>query len=896
MVWQMELEEKIAALAAAYTPEWRFDREHPDAGTALALLFAELFSGTLERFDKISEKHRYAFFDMLGLTAQPAWAAGGYVTFELSSDEFGGVFLPRGISVSGAAGPKASGNAAAEHIRYKTRDALYVTPARLTRVIFADGERDYIGEKDFTKPFLPFAKEEPNLQEHAFYLCGDEVLDVSGQAEIRVTFRLPKPVNLSEVMGISGGSGLSETGGLLNAQETAGWSFSYGTAAGFEEYAAGRTEGDTLILRRESRQPKPAEREHFGRRGHWLCCRYRGPWTGEPFAAEEILLASRRDEMEPDILWNEDGQQENEKMLPFGENPAPYGACYFASAEALGKAGAQITVTFRLDYERVPFDNSCSQPRQWKMLMKRADFIPDPEYDITVEQVVWEYYNGAGWARLPLPEEWETLFSGSGKRAGRQVCISFSCPPDAALLEWQTAPTRYLRVRILRMKNLYEIKGAYIVPVISGVRFGFDYGEAEKKPYLTAACNNREQKVYSMKEPEQTQVLLRRQRERRSSLYLGFHRPLSEGPLRILFSTEEEIDAKLPCLAFSYSGKHGFVPLSAVDETENLKRSGTVTFMGSEDSAARNVCGETAYWICITGEQGTWRAAPRINGIFLNAVRVSADEGQLGEIGGAAGNQPPGGVTRIDGSYGYVSGVTNPLPIAGGCDAESAADALRRGSAALCHGGRAVTASDFEALTREASRAVKKVRCYSGRNARGAYEPGAVTLVLLLGEFKDGSMYFGEVREQVREYLLCRTGGNTADLGRLYVTEPMFLELDCEAEVVVRDTDRIFEVREEIMRVTGAFLDPLTGNYDGGGWEIGVIPNETQVINAVKAIPGLFQIERLRLLAYRRREGRRVYVPLGERAQGGFGCAKDMGLRLFAVPLPGKCRITVNTE
>ena len=89
MVWQMELEEKIAALAAAYTPEWRFDREHPDAGTALALLFAEQFSGTLERFDKISEKHRYAFFDMLGLTAQSARAAGGYVTFKLSSDEIG---------------------------------------------------------------------------------------------------------------------------------------------------------------------------------------------------------------------------------------------------------------------------------------------------------------------------------------------------------------------------------------------------------------------------------------------------------------------------------------------------------------------------------------------------------------------------------------------------------------------------------------------------------------------------------------------------------------------------------------------------------------------------------------------------------------------------------------
>ncbi len=874
----MELQEKMAVLAAAYTPEWRFDPENPDAGTALALLYAELFSGTEERFKKLSEKHRYAFFDMLALAAQPAQAAGGYVTFGLSSDEFGGVFLPKGIPVSGAPEPGNAGDAAAENIVYKTREALYVTPAKLTQVLYADGERDYIAKKDFTKPFLPFAAEEPNLQEHAFYLCQDEVLDVSGQAEIRITFRLP---------------------GTNQMIDAADYSFLYATEEGFVAYAATRAEGNTLILTRKEGQPKPAAKELFEKRGYWLCCRSRGPWKREPFAAEEIRLASRRERIEPDILWNQDGEQENADMFPFGENPAPYGACYFASAEALGKAGAQITVTFKRDYERIPFDNSFVQPRQWKMLMKRADFMPDPEYDITIEQVVWEYYNGAGWSRLMLSEESETVFNGSGKRVGQQVCLTFACPPDAALLEWQTAPTRYLRVRILRMKNLYKIKGAYIAPVISDVKFGFDYGEAGRKPYCAAACNNRERKLYSMRESESPFVLLCGLQETRPSLYLGFHRPLSEGPLRFLISMEEESRGELPCLGFSYSGKHGFVPLSVVDGTRNLKKSGTVTFMGKEDSAARCVCGETAYWLCITDEQGAWRPAqhsrmPRVNGIFQNAVRISADERQLSEIGGAAGNRLPGGVTRIEGSYGYVNRVTNPLPIAGGYDAETPEEALRRGCAALRHGGRAVTASDFEALAREASRSVKKVRCRSGYNGEGVYEPGSVTLVLLLEEYESGRMYFGEVSEQVKAYLSCRMNGNTADLGRLYVAEPVFLEMDCRMEVVVRDTDRIFEVQEEILRVTREFLHPLTGNYDGKGWEIGVIPNETQVINALKGIPGLFRIQSLRLFAYRKQGGRRIHVPSAER--GGFHAAGNLNIPLFAVPLPGECRITVNTE
>ena len=37
----------IALRAAAYTPEWRFDRDDPDLGTALALIYAQLFALSL---------------------------------------------------------------------------------------------------------------------------------------------------------------------------------------------------------------------------------------------------------------------------------------------------------------------------------------------------------------------------------------------------------------------------------------------------------------------------------------------------------------------------------------------------------------------------------------------------------------------------------------------------------------------------------------------------------------------------------------------------------------------------------------------------------------------------------------------------------------------------------
>lgn len=889
---QEDLLEKIAALAAAYTPEWHFDAECPDAGTAIAMLFAEIFSGTEERFERIPEKNRLSFFEMQKLAVRPAQPAGGYVTFGLSSDEFGGVFLPKGIPVSGAAGPGTSGEAAGKNVIYRTCDALYVTPARLTTALLVDGERDYIAKKDIERPFLPFVGEEANLQEHIFYICQNEVLDVSGQAEIRLDFKIP---------------GIKEESWPDWMTDAAKCSFSYSTEDGFEEYKARRMEKGALVLVRTKSQENPAARELFGKSGYWLCCRYRGAWQREPFLAQEIRLTSRREHIEPDILWNQEGQQENADMFPFGERPAPYAECYFASAEALGKTGAQICMSFELDYEKIPFDNSYQTERQWKLVMKRADFTPEPEYDITVEQVVWEYYNGAGWSRLMLPEEWETLFNGANERGGRQVSLIFPCPPDASLLEWQSAPTRYLRVRVLRMKNLYKPKGTYIVPVISKVQFAFDYRQAGQRPDMTVAKNNRKESIYAGKERKKPFILFCGLPEKRLSLYLGFHQPFGNGPIRFLFSMEDDMDEELPCLQFSASEKQGFAPLSVVDETGNFRKSGMITLIGREGFSRQTVCGETAYWVCITDVQGTWRKTrqktgtthagiPRINGIFQNAARVLADSGQLPEIGGAAGNQKPQGVTRIDGSYSYVNYVTNPLPLSGGYDAEPVEEALRRGSAALRHRGRAVTASDFEALAKEAARSVKKVRCCPGRNAEGAYEPGAVTVVLLLEEFADGKMYFAGVREQVKAYIGSRTSGNLADRGRLYIIEPVFLELDCQAEVVVTDMDSVFEVQEEIIRRVTRFLHPLTGNYDGGGWKIGVIPNETQVINAVRGIQGLVHIERLRLSAYRRKEGRRIRVPLGERDAQAFGFSGESGNRLFALPLPGTCRASMKVE
>ena len=48
-----DIENRIAELAASYVPEWNFDRENPDIGSTLAILFAGQMKDNIDRFNQV---------------------------------------------------------------------------------------------------------------------------------------------------------------------------------------------------------------------------------------------------------------------------------------------------------------------------------------------------------------------------------------------------------------------------------------------------------------------------------------------------------------------------------------------------------------------------------------------------------------------------------------------------------------------------------------------------------------------------------------------------------------------------------------------------------------------------------------------------------------------------
>lgn len=75
---------EISSLAMIRTPEWRLNRENPDAGTVLALIWADMLYGTIERVNRLTENYMIHLYNSLNLTPLPAVPSRGFLCFTAS--------------------------------------------------------------------------------------------------------------------------------------------------------------------------------------------------------------------------------------------------------------------------------------------------------------------------------------------------------------------------------------------------------------------------------------------------------------------------------------------------------------------------------------------------------------------------------------------------------------------------------------------------------------------------------------------------------------------------------------------------------------------------------------------------------------------------------------------
>lgn len=974
---------QMKELAVSYTPEWRFDEENPDLGTALAYIYADMFGHTIRRFNQVALKQELEFFNQIGARLLPSVPATGYVTFSLVNHEVAGTEVKRGTKVLSQTDPDTG-----KPVVFETENTVYVTPAAIDEILITNGEQDYIcpiysSNEDQMHSFTLFRTTEKNCQEHVFYFSQDTILNISTAGTIELEFDSVESKK--------------EKDWLERLMKEGDVTLEYSTEYGYLPFREMSLDGNRILLSYTKDMAPFRKRAEQGEENYWIRMTVNRIDGFETMNLRQILLSSKAYKVLPQMISSNEVEQTLGSFYPFGEYYAVYNELYIACGEALSKKGATVTMNFTLAFQELPPENPIELPSiHWKPVMKKAEFVEPPTYDMTISKVIWEYFNGQGWCRLFTDSRYEDIFYPKETRDETKQKLEFTCPMDIEPVLVNSMSSFFIRARVIKVNNAYKTNANCITPIMDNVCFDYMYGKKKLGADTYIMKNNMETKTlfgHMLAHSNQGFYPFSRWETEQYAMYLGFQRPPCEAPIRILFEMGETIQEKLPRMQVSYSSDGEWKTLNMIDQTENFRRTGILTILGNHDIKPMTQFGKEYYWIrfldvnnqyssskdikryphitkivpntteiieiekklpeyfyiepnqenytCTLLEgkiydikvwvneintlsrkeideirsqravdfkysdhgelQEAWVIWDRVENFTMSGQRdrhyvvdeiqgiVSFSDGRHGVIpssgdnetirieyscgGGECGNLKEGAIQELSSTQGFINEVYNPLMTTGGCNQETVKEAVMRSAMALKHGSRAVMLGDYEALAMEASRSIIKAKCFANMNPQGNTEYGTVTLVLLHKNYEQSAKFFEGIREKVSEYMKPCLEGNLKAMHRFHIIEPRLLKLNVDVSLSIRDYNLIFEVKEKVLLKLYEFINPIAGNFNHQGFGIGVLPNSTQIMNAVKMIPGVIFVRNVRITAYVRGEQDWQEIDLNQQANHCFDVA-----------------------
>lgn len=801
--------EELKKKAESYTGDWNLNEDQPDMGTALARLFIDMMGETEERFDGLSEKYQTAFYNLTGAELMPANEAKGYVTFSTVNAEVDGTLVEEGTRIQGNT---EDGSA----IFYETKEAVYVSPARQKAIFYVNGAEDYISPP-LRLPLSVQQLEGNNQQSHVCYIGHSSLLHIQSEGEIVIDLHFPENEYHA-----------GQQGQLINEM-----TWFYYSKTGFEEFASCRFEGSRVYLYKEREQPAFARKEIQGETMFWIKLEMGKVRQESRIHFPKLSLAACGNYLSPEIIYDGIVEMEAENFLPFGEHPYPYAELYIAGNEIFSRCGADIRLQFDLELlEYLGELKSVEQPKRWRTIMHRSEFKKPEPVDITIDEIVWEYYNGNGWTKIPGTGSYGGIFQNEGSR----IEVHMVCPVDICPFLIAAKETYCIRLRIIKMSNLYALDGVYHTPRIRNMLLHYDY-PSDLPPERVFAHNQMETKrLESRKEFSPFYNPF----PGKGMLYLLFTEPLKEKDICLLFVMGQGKETAISC-RFEYYGEQGWEPLRVEDRTEQLSRTELVTILASHSFQKKEIFCHSGYWIRIVQDTEEMGKIPPVKEIYLNSTIIYAEKES-----GKRGNLPSGITGILEKRQGFINKAVIPEAITGGCDRETKAQALKRNAAGFRHRGRAVTAKDFEDIVSSEMRNVLQVRCFPGRDGTGLEKPGQVTLAVLTEDFLERTE-FHSVKRDIYRCLLPHMDHRLYDEKRLHIVEPEWKPMEIYITVVAKKSARPYQLEEKINREINNFIHPVNGNFDGKGWRIGTLPTALQIQNVCSRLDEVLYVRNISL-------------------------------------------------
>lgn len=197
-----------------------------------------------------------------------------------------------------------------------------------------------------------------------------------------------------------------------------------------------------------------------------------------------------------------------------------------------------------------------------------------------------------------------------------------------------------------------------------------------------------------------------------------------------------------------------------------------------------------------------------------------------------------------------LAGVESVLVLeaaAGGTDAETVADGVRRAAAKVRHGDRLVSLADIEEYAATLVSGIEQVRAERRR--------GAVRLIVVGG--REGAGW----RRQMGAQIAAVAGYGVARPGGLEVVGPRYLELGLDLDLEPAEAGGFADAAKRAADAVAALLDPGTGGHSGTGWPLGRVPDDSDVAAALAAIEKIAIPTRIALFRIDRKTGSRSDLP-----------------------------------
>ncbi len=596
-----QIRAELRALAASYTPEWRYEGTENDPGAALAELFTEMYSQSVDRLNAWPEKLYVEFLNMVGYREPAPMPAGGTVCFEPQDAEGEPFTVPAGTQLFT---PDAEG----ENVVYETERTIQVSPARLEDIFFADAPTDSIRRLDLSQrpqPFFTPSGEE--LQKHLLRMGEDDVL------------RLDCPARISVVLKPENGQGGEAARAL--AEKGLRWTYRVGE----EElpFDTVKAENGTLYLEKKNALVLKAEE------GEHICI----SCSGHPAAALILdgaeLASEALTPCAPASLYSGD-----DPIIPeeggycFGRRPMTYDVFCLRCDSALTKRGAEVLLRLELGFVVDEPEAQGAQYNFTQAIIDKHSAVERKPDDVVVSRVIWEYYNGIGWKYLPVIGD-KNPFS-AGKDGAAE--LRFTVPEDMDEVEVNADSGYFIRARVLETSNPESDYQRWIVPFYKGASFQWHYTTGRKPVCLYSENNGRQ---HSLEDAHLITHLgfpaLVPMGEEREAMYFRFAASPHAMPLSLRFRMEGR--AKLNGqLIWEYWNGKSFEPIRTVDQTERLLHSGEIFLFLPERIPEAELFGFPGYWLRLTRSAREKGNMPTVASVSVNAVSALQRQKELDQF------------------------------------------------------------------------------------------------------------------------------------------------------------------------------------------------------------------------------------------------------------------------